>query len=301
MCAVCGCSGDGQGKVSVPGEVHTHEDGEAHTHEPGEAHTHEDAHSHEGHSHTHSHEGHSHAHTHEGHSHADSHAHAAETSAPGPAEMVVLERRLLDKNDRVAEGNRAWLAGREVLALNLMSSPGAGKTTLLVRALREIGLPVSVIEGDQESSLDAERIRATGTPVVQINTGTGCHLDAEMVRGALDRQKPAFGSVLFVENVGNLVCPALFDLGEHARVVLLSVTEGSDKPIKYPHMFRRADLVVLTKIDLLPYVDFDEVAAMDAVRAARPGVEVVRLSARTGEGMEAFLDWTRERLKKLRG
>lgn len=265
MCAVCGCSGDG----------HDHDNDHEHDHD----------HAHEGHSHPHAHEGHSHPHAHE---------------RPGPAEMVVLERRLLDKNDRVAENNRAWLAGREILALNLMSSPGAGKTTLLVRALGELGLPVSVIEGDQESSLDAQRIQATGTPVVQINTGTGCHLDAEMVRGALEKQKPPFGSVLFVENVGNLVCPALFDLGEHARVVLFSVTEGADKPIKYPHMFRRADMVVLTKIDLLPYVDFDEAAALAAVRAARPDVAVVRLSARTGEGMGSFLEWIRGRFGGIR-
>jgi hydrogenase nickel incorporation protein HypB len=211
----------------------------------------------------------------------------------------VLESRLLEKNDRLAEHNRAWFGGREVLALNLMSSPGAGKTTLLVKTLRELGLPASVVEGDQESTLDAERIRATGAPVVQINTGTGCHLEAQMVRDGVDRLKPAFGSVLFIENVGNLVCPSLFDLGEHARVVLFSVAEGADKPTKYPHMFRRADIVLLTKIDLAPYVDFDEAEAMAAIRAVNPAAPILRLSTRSGAGVPAWYDWLRARFRAV--
>lgn len=178
-----------------------------------------------------------------------------------------------------------------------MSAPGAGKTTLLVRMLGELGLPSTVIEGDQESSLDADRIRATGTNVVQINTGTGCHLEADMVRRGLDALKPPFGSIVLIENVGNLVCPSLFDLGESARVVLFSVTEGADKPIKYPHMFRRADLVLLTKIDLAPYVDFDVQAARDAIARVSPGVPVLALSTRTGEGLEALYDFVRARFR----
>ena len=264
MCAICGCSGDGQTRIVVPGEaVHDHD----HDHD------------------------HPHAH---GHDHAHSHEHAT-----GPARIEVLESRLLEKNDRLAEHNRAWFGGREVLALNLMSSPGAGKTTLLVKTLRELGLPASVVEGDQESTLDAERIRATGAPVVQINTGTGCHLEAQMVRDGVDRLKPAFGSVLFTENVGNLVCPSLFDLGEHARVVLFSVAEGADKPTKYPHMFRRADLVLLTKIDLAPYVDFDEAEAMAAIRAVQPKAPILRLSTRSGEGVPAWYDWLRARFRAV--
>jgi hydrogenase nickel incorporation protein HypB len=209
--------------------------------------------------------------------------------------IAVIEQRLLAKNDQLAERNRAWFAGREVLALNLMSAPGAGKTTLLVRTLSELGLSASVVEGDQESTLDADRIRATGTPVVQINTGTGCHLEADMVQRGVERLKPAFGSVLFIENVGNLVCPSLFDLGEQARVVLFSVTEGADKPIKYPHMFKRADVVLMTKIDLAPHVDFDETAAIAAIHSISPGVPVLRLSTRSGEGLGAFYDWIKAR------
>ena len=308
MCATCGCSGGG--KATIEGEPERPEDARGHTHAHEHAHEDVDAHAHEptgapGHAHEHQHT-HAHEHAHEGphtHEHVDeqgrvySHTHAAPDR--GPAELAVLEERLLQKNDRLAERNRAWLAGREVLALNLMSSPGAGKTTLLVRALEGLGVPASVIEGDQASSLDADRIREAGAPVLQINTGTGCHLEADMVATALERLRPAFGSVLFIENVGNLVCPSLFDLGESVRVVLFSVTEGADKPVKYPHMFRRADVVILTKIDLLPHVDFDERAALSAVRAARPDVTLFRLSARTGEGMPDLLDWLRGRRRAL--
>ena len=174
---------------------------------------------------------------------------------------------MLAKNDELAATNRAWLAERGITALNLMSSPGAGKTTLLERTIRDLGRPrpIAVIEGDQETLLDAERIRAAGARCVQVNTGAGCHLDAAMVRRGARGARPGAGILLFVENVGNLVCPALFDLGEHAKVVVISVTEGDDKPLKYPHMFAAADLVVVNKTDLLPYVDFD----VDACAARR--------------------------------
>lgn len=202
---------------------------------------------------------------------------------------------MLSTNDRIAERNRAWLDAREVTALNLMSSPGSGKTTLLEKTLTAWDGGCAVLEGDQETTRDAERIRATGRPVLQLTTGKGCHLEAEMIWQGLQRLRPEPGSVLFIENVGNLVCPALFDLGEGARVVLFSVTEGEDKPEKYPHMFRSADLVLLTKVDLLPHLDFDLDQSMDALRSVNPTAPVLQVSARTGEGMDAWLDWIRAR------
>ena len=192
-----------------------------------------------------------------------------------------MEVDVLAKNDGLAAANREEFARRGIVVLNLMSSPGSGKTTLLERTVRSLGaeLPMAVLEGDQETVLDADRISAAGAHVVQINTGAGCHLDAGMVARALPSLAPADGSVVFVENVGNLVCPALFDLGERARVVIMSVTEGADKPLKYPHMFRTADLVLLNKVDLLPYVDFDVAACVAAARRARPGVAVLEVAA----------------------
>jgi hydrogenase nickel incorporation protein HypB len=185
---------------------------------------------------------------------------------------VALQQAILAKNDRLAERNRGWLEGRGILALNLMSSPGAGKTTLLESTIRACGVrtPISVIEGDQATVVDAERIRATGCRVVQINTGTGCHLDAEMTAGALKQLSPPLNSVVVIENVGNLVCPALFDLGERSKVVILSVTEGEDKPLKYPYMFKVADLMLLNKIDLLPHVDFDAARCIGYARQINP-------------------------------
>jgi hydrogenase nickel incorporation protein HypB len=208
---------------------------------------------------------------------------------------IAVEQAVLARNDDLAAQNRDWFAARGVTAVNLMSSPGSGKTTLLERTIRELSgtRAVSVIEGDQETLLDAERIRATGCPVVQINTGGGCHLDAEMLARGVRALDPPSGSLLFIENVGNLVCPALFDLGEQHRAVIISVTEGDDKPLKYPHMFAAADLVVVNKIDLLPYVDFDLDSCVDRARSIRPGVAVVSASARTGEGIEAWYAWLR--------
>jgi hydrogenase nickel incorporation protein HypB len=213
----------------------------------------------------------------------------------GESRTVLLEQDVLAKNDRLAERNRAWFAEHGVLAVNLMSSPGAGKTTLLERTVAERpgGLTVSVAEGDQATRLDADRIRAAGGNVVQINTGAGCHLDAEMLAGALPALDPPPGSVLFVENVGNLVCPALFDLGERHRVVVMSVTEGEDKPVKYPHMFRAATLVLLNKVDLLPYVPFDMTRFVAAARRVNPEVDVLPVSATRGEGVDAWHAWLR--------
>jgi hydrogenase nickel incorporation protein HypB len=243
-----------------------------------------------------------HAHPTDGneHAHGPEHAHTHEPPSPAqrrepPLEIVKLETALLDKNQRIAERNRGWLAGRDVLALNLMSSPGAGKTTLLVRTLTDLAaeLPMAVIEGDQETDADAERIRASGARAVQINTGAGCHLEADMLERALQTLSPARGSIVFIENVGNLVCPALFDLGERARVVVLSVTEGDDKPLKYPHMFRSAQMMVLTKIDLLPHVRFDAERAEANARSVNPAIQCLRLSAESGAGLAAWFDWLR--------
>jgi hydrogenase nickel incorporation protein HypB len=210
-------------------------------------------------------------------------------------DTLLVEERLLAKNDRLAEHVRASLEARDITALNLMSSPGSGKTSLLERTVAELRgrRTVCVVEGDQETSFDADRIRTAGARAVQVNTGAGCHLDAEMVHRALHELDPPTGSLLFVENVGNLVCPALFDLGERAKVVVVSVTEGDDKPLKYPHMFRVADLVVVNKTDLLPYVDFDLDRLREQAAGLSPGVEVLPLSVRTGENIEAwyaFLD-----------
>ena len=215
--------------------------------------------------------------------------------APGVSHprIVQIERDILAKNDAFALGNRRLLAHRHVFAVNVMSSPGSGKTSLLVRTIEAWGgrTPVAVIEGDQQTSRDAERIRATGARAIQINTGKGCHLDAHMIGHALTNLALAEGSLLLIENVGNLVCPAAFDLGEARRVVVLSVTEGEDKPLKYPDMFHAADLVLVNKIDLLPYVSFDVAAALDYARRVRPGLPALPVSAQTGEGFDAWVDW----------
>jgi hydrogenase nickel incorporation protein HypB len=211
---------------------------------------------------------------------------------------VRLEAALLAKNDALAAENRAWLAERGIVALNLMGAPGAGKTTLLVETLRRIAseIPAGVLEGDQETERDAERIRDAGCRAVQITTGAGCHLDASMVSRGLRALEPAPRSLLFVENVGNLVCPALFDLGERTKVVVMSVTEGDDKPAKYPHMFRAADVLVLNKIDLAPHVDFDVERCLADARALRPGLRVFVISARGGDGMDAWCAFLRDEL-----
>jgi hydrogenase nickel incorporation protein HypB len=287
MCVSCGCGNDAKARVEGEHDQHEHvlADGTRVRHTHGAHAGHEHDHDHEGHHH-HSHD-HSHEHRHE-HTHA---AHRREV----PTELVELETALLDKNQRIAERNRGWFAGRGVVALNLMSSPGAGKTSLLVRTLQSLGqeIAMAVIEGDQETSADAERIRATGAAAIQINTGAGCHLEADMIERAVRQLAPAPGSVLFIENVGNLVCPALFDLGESARIVILSVTEGEDKPLKYPHMFRSAQLMVTTKIDLAPHVDFDIGLAEANARRINPGIRCLRVSSRSGEGLSEWHDWLR--------
>jgi hydrogenase nickel incorporation protein HypB len=249
------------------------------------------------HPHTHGHE-HAHGHAHEHpHSHEHEHPHRSEALRDGVTTRTIrLEQEILARNDRRAERNRGWLEGRGVVAWNLMSSPGSGKTTLLERTVRDFGdaVPIGVIEGDQATLHDAERIRAAGGRVVQINTGTGCHLEAEMIADALHRLDPPAGSRVVIENVGNLVCPALFDLGEAARAVIVSVTEGEDKPVKYPHMFRAADLMILNKIDLLPHLQFDVGRCIEWARRVNPRLEVLRVSALTGEGMDHWYAKLRE-------
>jgi hydrogenase nickel incorporation protein HypB len=229
------------------------------------------------------------------HAHGHTHTHDGHTHTHRPGDVLHLEAAVLARNDKLAERNRGWFAGREVLALNLVSSPGSGKTTLLERTIRELGseLPFRVIEGDQATANDAKRIREAGCPVVQVNTGTGCHLDAAMVARGLEQLAPPVGSVVLIENVGNLVCPALFDLGERCKVVVVSVTEGEDKPLKYPHMFRASEVMILNKIDLLPYVRFDAAKCVEYARQVNPAIEVLQVSAERGDGMAEWYDWLR--------
>jgi hydrogenase nickel incorporation protein HypB len=246
-------------------------------------------------------EGHQ-VHHHHGHSHE--HAHEAPLAPTLTAAIhgttIALEQEILSKNQRMAERNRGWLSARRVLALNLVSSPGSGKTSLLERTLRDLKgrIAISVIEGDQETVNDAERIRATGCKAIQINTGKGCHLEAEMVGEALAALDAPTDSVVMIENVGNLVCPALFDLGERAKVVILSVTEGEDKPLKYPHMFRASELMLINKMDLLPYVDFDVETCLDYARQVNPNIQALRVSATTGAGMEDWYRWLEDALRQ---
>ena len=219
----------------------------------------------------------------------------AHAHAPGlsQAQMVKIERDILGKNDARADQNRAWLRAHGIFALNLVSSPGSGKTSLLVSTLEALAgrIPAAVIEGDQQTEFDAERIRATGVPALQINTGKGCHLDADMVARALPRMGLTDGILLLIENVGNLVCPAAFDLGEAHKVAILSVTEGEDKPLKYPDMFAAASVMLLNKVDLLPYLRFDAQRAIEYALRVNPALRVIRSSATTGEGLDEWLAW----------
>jgi hydrogenase nickel incorporation protein HypB len=262
MCTHCGCDDPSGARVT---EVH----GDHHHH---------------GHDHDHHH----HDHPHDHHHHDHHHDHPRGTT-------LQLHQQVLAKNNALAERNRGWFSGRNVLALNLVSSPGAGKTTLLERTLRDLASEMAfhVVEGDQETDTDARRIKATGCPVVQVNTGTGCHLDADMVGRAVQALDPPADSVVLIENVGNLVCPALFDLGERAKVVVVSVTEGEDKPLKYPHMFRAGSVLLLNKVDLLPHVSFDLDLFLGYVRQVNPRLRTLPLSATRGDGLAGWYDWLR--------
>jgi len=268
MCTTCGCGGDG---TRIEG-AHVHDHDHAHDHDHGPA-------------------------TFKG---VRRHAHVHPEAGDG--RMIRLEQDLLAKNDAFAAENRALWKERGIFALNLVSSPGSGKTTLLTATIERLKarVKIAVVEGDQQTSFDADRIRATGVPAIQVNTGKGCHLDAHMVGHAAEQLGLSGNSVLMVENVGNLVCPAGFDLGEAHKVVILSVTEGEDKPIKYPDMFAAADLMILNKIDLLPYVAFDVQKCIDYALMINPKLRVLQLSATTGQNLQAWTDWIEEGLRGLR-
>lgn len=276
MCTVCGCS---DGGAVIEGQDSHHHDHHEHSHD---------------HQHDHAHD-HSHDHNHQHGHHHDYGTGPARAHVPGLSQtrMVQIEQDILSKNDQYAQANRRYFDQHGILALNLVSSPGSGKTSLLTRTLNDLkaSQALSVIEGDQQTSQDADRIRETGVSAIQVNTGKGCHLDAHMIGHAMDDLKPEDESVLFIENVGNLVCPASFDLGEALRVVILSVTEGEDKPIKYPDMFQGADVMLLNKVDLLPHLDFDVEACMNFARRVKPGIKILQVSARSGEGMASWYDW----------
>ena len=277
MCTVCGC---GKGETRIEGQAHKHDHGHKHEH----THVHD-----EGHHHDHSH--HEHGHVHD-YGQGPAHAHA-----PGMSQtrMIQIEQDILSKNNQYATANRRYFEGHSILALNLVSSPGSGKTSLLARTLDDLKqeLTFAVIEGDQQTANDAERIRKTGVKALQINTGKGCHLDAHMIGHALESVQPQDDSILVIENVGNLVCPAAFDLGEAHKVVILSVTEGEDKPLKYPDMFHAADLMILNKTDLLPHLDFNVELCIDYARRINPRIKVLQLSARSGAGMADWYAWLR--------
>ncbi|MDO9709322.1 hydrogenase nickel incorporation protein HypB [Paracraurococcus lichenis] len=310
-------------RAAAGGHAHEHEhvgaDGKTHRHSHAAAGGHAHEHEHvgaDGKAHRHSHAaaaGDVHEHVHVGadgkayrHSHSPADGHAHGHAAPGEvrgARILAVERDILDKNNRFAALNRRLFRATGTLALNLVSSPGSGKTTLLVRSLTDLRrrMPAGVIEGDQQTSLDADRIRATGAPAVQVNTGKGCHLDAAMVAEALPALDLPDGAVLFIENVGNLVCPAGFDLGEGARVLVCSVTEGEDKPLKYPDMFASADLLLVSKVDLLPHLSFDLPRLLENARRIRPDLPAIEVSATTGQGLEEWYAWIAARRAALTG
>jgi len=273
MCTVCGC-----GTAKIEGAKHSH--------------------SHD-HTHDHDHDCGHHDHDHDHHHHHDHDMHfgenAAGVSVPGMDEkrLISIEQDILGKNDHLAAHNRERLKQAGIFTLNLVSSPGSGKTTLLTRTILDLkdDMPIAVVEGDQQTANDADRIRETGVPALQVNTGKGCHLDADMIAQAMQRIDLPVNGTLFIENVGNLVCPAGFDLGEAHKVAILSVTEGEDKPIKYPDMFAAADIMVLTKTDLLPYLDFDVDACIDYARRVNPDLKVFQLSSKSGDGLTQWYDW----------
>mgnify|MGYP002725443222 CR=1 FL=1 len=265
MCGTCGCEESNEVKIRKP------EDNEKSVNSDNNS------------SHDHSHHHHEHVHAH--------HPHTRE---------IILEQDVLKKNKLLAERNRGYFEAKNILTLNIVSSPGSGKTTLLEKTISGLDddFPVSVVEGDQQTMNDAERIKNTGASVVQINTGSGCHLDASMVKLAVNELEPEEKSVLFIENVGNLVCPSMFDLGENYRVVVISVTEGDDKPAKYPNMFESSDLCIINKIDLLPYVDFNVEKAKKYAMQTNQNMEFIELSAKTEEGFSDWTNWLKTKFKK---
>ncbi len=318
MCDTCGCGEPGN-KVRITRlnedgthehhyeHEHEHEHGgekHEHPHEHSYIHSHEHGagadHSHDDgamHDHGHAHE-HDHDHSH-GHSHEHGHEHDHEHGDGTVTRRIDLEVDIMARNNMLAERNRGFFEGRNILALNWVSSPGSGKTTILEKTIAGMKDSYSfcIIEGDQQSLLDAERISKTGVPVVQVNTGSGCHLDASMVNQAVKTLDPPAYSAVMIENVGNLVCPALFDLGEQFRIVVVSLTEGEDKPLKYPDMFRTSQLCIINKMDLAPHLDADVALLRKYALQVNPDLEIFELSARTGDGMETWFSWLQDRMK----
>lgn len=280
MCDTCGCGhGDGV-SIRKPGEENAAEHNHVHTHE----------HEHDGsmHSHDHSHN-HDHDHNHHHRNHSHSHDHGRE---------IIVEQDILGKNNLLAERNRGFFEAKNILALNLVSSPGSGKTSLLERTIKDLGSEIDfyVIEGDQQTMNDADRINKAGAPVVQVNTGNGCHLDSDMIHKAVKELQIKNDSLLVIENVGNLVCPSLFDLGEDSRVVIISTTEGEDKPVKYPTMFETSDICIINKTDLLPYVDFDIEKCREYALKVNHRLQFFEMSVKTGEGMDKWYDWIKQKM-----
>ena len=277
MCGTCGC-GTGENGVSIqnPKDVKAHE----HSHD----------HHHDGHTHSHDHShGHHHHHDHD-HSHSNDHHHKT---------VIDLEQDILQHNEVMAARNKGYFEAKNIFALNLVSSPGSGKTSILERTLSDLkkDIPFYVIEGDQQTLNDANRIDALDIPVIQINTGKGCHLESDMVYDAVKQLKIKDDSILMIENVGNLVCPSMFNLGESKRVVIISTTEGEDKPIKYPDMFHTSDVCIINKIDLLPYVNINIDKLKEYALQVNPNLEFFEVSATTGEGMEKWYEWLKANQK----
>ena len=278
MCDSCGCGNPGEKAIiRVPGEELTNQKDNLNERE------------HE-HSHPHSHD---HGIGHHHHNFGETDYNHEHDHNDVTRRTINVETDILLANNLMAERNRGMFEAKNLTVINLMSSPGSGKTTLLERTINELKekIKFSVIEGDQQTMNDAERIKLTGAPVVQVNTGNGCHLDAEMINRAIKRLAPEDGSSVLIENVGNLICPSLFDLGETSRVVVMSVTEGEDKPVKYPNMFQSANLCILNKCDLLPYLDFDISKAIEFGHQVNPRLQIIKLSAKSGEGMEEWYQW----------
>ncbi len=283
MCGTCGCGQpDDAVKILKPGEdQHSHQHTHEHDHE-GEKHAHEHVHHH---SHDH----------HHGHQQGHDHSHGSR--------QIEIEADALQQNNMAAQRNRGYFEGKGLLTLNLVSSPGSGKTSLLEKTIKSFSgkTNIFVIEGDQQTMNDANRINDAGAPVVQVNTGNGCHLDADMVNKAVKRLEIKDAGILMIENVGNLVCPSLFDLGEAKRVVVISTTEGDDKPLKYPTMFESSDICIINKTDLLPYVDFDMKKVQEYALRVNPKLKFFELSVKTGEGMEPWIAWLMNEQKQLAG
>jgi len=267
MCDTCGCSQPDDAvtfrKAGESDHFHTHDHGHDHTH----------------------HHGHDHSHEHHSHSHSEN-------------RTLEVEQDVLSKNNLLAERNRGYFLAKNMLTLNLVSSPGSGKTTLLEKTIQVLKeeIPITIIEGDQQTMQDADRIHAAGAPVLQVNTGNGCHLDANMIERSISELKPQNDSIMFIENVGNLVCPALFDLGEASKVVIISTTEGDDKPIKYPTMFSVSDICIINKTDLSPYVNFDIEKCKSYALQINPNLTFFEVSATNGDGMDQWYDWLRNQL-----